>query len=317
MNLLGVWVSAMAVVLIFQFPSNHLLGQSKRPLSVPAVKKTIKKLASLSEKLDEPQPGEWLSAHKETGQTFAQYLRIRPNVFSASRNKLYIQPIGEFSEKQNELVKRSAEFLSIYFNCQVETLATKDETGIPEKAKRIHPHWGDAQLLTSHILEKVLVPELPRDAFAVIAFTTSDLWPGDGWNFVFGYASFRERVGVWSLYRYGDPNESEEAFRKCLARTLKVASHETGHMFSIQHCIAYQCNMQGSNSLPESDGQPIHLCPECHAKIVYATGCDPVLRYAKLIQFCRIHGLNEELKFYQSAKSQLERKSGKTRDGND
>ncbi len=91
----------------------------------------------------------------------------------------------------------------------------------------------------------------------MIALTTSDLWPGKGWNFVFGQARLRERVGVWSLYRNGDPDESEGAFRLCLLRTIKTATHETGHMFSLRHCTKYECNMCESNNSEESDRSPM------------------------------------------------------------
>jgi archaemetzincin len=299
---------SILVSMLFCLPANVDGQQNRRPRkpSVSKIKKTIKKLKPLATKLEDPKPGQWLDSHDEEGQTFSQYLRFRPNVLTEERYKLYVQPIGEFSEKQKELVTLSAEFLSIYFNCEVETLDVKDESEIPDSAKRIHPSWGDKQLLTGHILDEILAPELLDDAFAEIAFTTSDLWPGDGWNFVFGYASFRDRVGVWSLYRYGDPDESDESFQLALSRAIKVASHETGHMFSIKHCIKYQCNMQGSNSLPESDSQPQHLCPECHAKILFATRADPVERYRKLIEFCEKHGLEEEVEFYKAAKAKLE-----------
>ena len=276
-----------------------------RALSLSAIKKTIKKLEPLHKELGKPSEGQWLAHHKEPGQTYAQYLRIRPNVLTRQRNRLYVQPIGSFSDKQKELIKLAAEYLSIYYNCRVKILETMDETAIPTHAQRDHPTWGDHQLLTSHILEEILAPKLPADAFATIAFTASDLWPGEGWNFVFGYASLRERVGVWSLYRFGDPNDGEDAFKKCLKRTIKVATHETGHMFSIQHCIKYECNMQGSNSLPESDGQPIHLCPQCHAKVILASGASPLTRYEKLIQFCQTHGFTNELTYLRSAKSAL------------
>ena len=39
----------------------------------------------------------------------------------------------------------------------------------------------------------------------MISFTSTDLWPGEDWNFVFGQASFEKPVGVWSLHRLGDP----------------------------------------------------------------------------------------------------------------
>jgi len=284
-----------------------VLAQVKKSLTPAKIKKTIRQLKPLHEEIGEAQPGDWLHSHEEKGQTFRQYVRIRPNILTRQRHKLYIQPIGEFSEKQIQLIKLSHEFLGIYFNCEVETLDTKSEKDIPTDAQRDHPSWGDHQLLTSHILEEILAPDLPDDAFATIAFTSSDLWPGKGWNFVFGYASFRQRVGVWSLYRYGDPEKSDEDFKNALRRTLKVATHETGHMFSIQHCIAYRCNMQGSNSLPESDRQPTHLCPECHAKILHATGADPIKRYEKLIEFCQSHQLTQELQFFQKSKAELEK----------
>jgi archaemetzincin len=152
----------------------------------------------------------------------------------------------------------------------------------------------------------VLKPRLPDDACAYIAFTTSDLWPGRGWNFVFGQASLRERVGVWSIYRFGDPEADDAAFRLCLKRTMKVGTHETGHMFSMLHCIAYRCNMNGSNHLAESDAQPVWLCPECMAKMCWMTRCDPVERYRKLVEFCKQEGLQEESAFYEKSVSTLE-----------
>ena len=68
---------------------------------------------------------------------------------------------------------------------------------------------------------------------AYLALTASDLWPGQGWNFVFGEASLRQRIGVWSIYRNGDP---ETDFQLCLRRTLSTASHETGHILGMAHC---------------------------------------------------------------------------------
>src|SRR5690606_22427518 len=109
------------------------------------------------------------------------------------------------------------------------------------------------QILSGYVIDRLLAPRLPPDAAAYVSFTASDLWPGDGWNFVFGQASLRDRVGVWSVARYGDPAGGAAAFRQVLRRTLKVAVHETGHMFSMRHCTAYQCVMNGVNNQDESD----------------------------------------------------------------
>jgi archaemetzincin len=262
-------------------------------------------LEPLDKALPDPSPGEWLAQHEEPGQSFLKYAKIRPNVLTRQRNVLYIQPIGDLSDTEKKLVRMTAAYLKVYFACDVKTLDAINADTIPENARRKHPQWGDPQLLTSHILEKVLAPKLPSDAFATIAFTNQDLWPGDGWNFVFGYAMYRDRVGVWSLYRNGDPDESEEAFKKCLWRTVKLATHETGHMFSMRHCTHAACNMQGSNSLQESDLQPLRLCSQCHAKTVFATGCDPIKRLKALKSLCAEYGFEKEVKQYQAAIEKL------------
>ena len=304
-RLLSIYFLSIALSPIVTDACQQEPASAFRTLSIPALKMTTKLLKPINQPLTEPQPGEWLDRQKESGQSFSQYLRIRPIVLTPRRNKLYVQPIGQFNPKQLEIIQLSSEYLSIYFSCPVEVLETKSEDGIPENAQRNHPTQGTHQLLTSYVLEKQLAPELPDDAFALIAFTSSDLWPGDGWNFVFGYASFRERVGVWSLSRFGDPARDPESFRRCLERTCKLATHETGHMFSIKHCTKYSCNMQGSNSLRESDSQPIHLCPECHAKIIFATKADPVNRIDNLIRFSQEHGFNREIEFLKKAKEIL------------
>ncbi len=81
---------------------------------------------------------------------------------------------------------------------------------IPAHTKRKHPEWGDRQLLSSYILDDLLLPDRPDDALAYLALTARDLWPGDGWNFVFGEGKLRDRVGVWSIYRNGHPVKGEE-----------------------------------------------------------------------------------------------------------
>ena len=69
---------------------------------------------------------------------------------------------------------------------------------IPATARREHPTWHVKQILSTYVLDEVLRPRLPADACVYIALTTSDLWPGEGWNFVFGQASLSE---VWASGR--------------------------------------------------------------------------------------------------------------------
>lgn len=267
----------------------------------PPLPAEFRKLVPLHTKLGKPRPGEWLSVHAEPGQTYGQYVRDRPVKPDRRRRVIYVQPLGDFDRTQRKIINLTAEFLGIYFDLPVKIQKEQPLAIIPQQARRAHPAWGDEQILSTYVLHEVLQPNLPEDACVLIAFTTSDLWPGEGWNFVFGQASLRERVGVWSIYRNGDPRQSDDAFRLCLRRTIKTATHETGHMFSMMHCTLYECNMCGSNHRAESDRHPLALCPHCLAKLCHATGADPKKRFEKLIAFCKSNGLKREQDFYEKS----------------
>ena len=259
----------------------------------------FRKLLPLQKKLGKPEPHDWLANHQEPGQTFRQYIRCRPVKPTRQRGVIYVQPLGDFNKTQRKIIELTAEFMAIYFDLPVKVRRDLPLSVIPAKARRKHPTWGMDQILSTYVLGDVLRPRLPKDACVYIAFTTSDLWPGEGWNFVFGQASLRQRVGVWSIYRNGDPDQGDKEFRLCLRRTIKIATHETGHMFSMRHCILYECNMCGCNHRQESDRHPLALCPHCLAKLCHATGADPVRRYEKLIAFCKANGLKREQQEYQ------------------
>ncbi|NQU25236.1 MAG: Zn-dependent protease [Candidatus Nealsonbacteria bacterium] len=273
-------------------------GDSADKLMLPA---KFRKLLPLHTKLGKPKPGEWLAEHEESGQTFRQYVAVGPVKPTKGRNVIYIQPLGDFTKTQRKILDLTTEFMGIYFDLPVKVREGLPLSEIPAKAQRTHPTWGDKQILSTYVLYDVLKPRLPKDACVSLALTASDLWPGKGWNFVFGQASLRERVGVWSIYRNGDPDESDASFLLCLRRTIKTATHETGHMFSMKHCTAYECNMCGSNHRVESDSQPQALCPHCLAKLCYATGADPRKRYEKLIAFCKANGLDTEQAFFEKS----------------
>ena len=264
----------------------------------------MKSLEHLHTPLPAPRKGEWLAEHKEPGQTFGQFLRSKPTTPAGNRQAIYLQPVGPFTVKQRKIISLTAEYIGLYFDRTVQVREPIRVSTIPANARRVHPRWRVEQVLTSYILYDVLKPQLPDDAAVYIALTATDLWPGEGWNFVFGQASFRDRVGVWSIYRNGDPEESVEAYRLCLRRTLKTATHEIGHMFSIKHCTANSCNMCGSNHREESDLHPLYLCHECVAKVLWATKSDPINRFQKLYRFCKQHGLQTEARiYYLSAKA--------------
>jgi len=133
----------------------------------------------------------------------------------------------------------------------------------------------------------------------MIGLTMYDLYAGIDNNFVFGEADCASFVGIFSFSRYSPlfynkiPDQfmdlsnvvNKEDMELLLWRACSVAVHEIGHMFGLEHCLYFQCVMNGSNHLKESDSQPQYLCPVCLHKIYHLIGFDPVKRYQYLKEF--------------------------------
>ncbi|GAB5440852.1 MAG: hypothetical protein Fues2KO_12010 [Fuerstiella sp.] len=282
--------------------------------SIPEADRHFRTAAEVVEPLHSevgrPAPTDWLATVVEPGQTFAQYATGNPVTPTQSRNTLYVQPIGDFTAEQRRIVDLTAEYLSYFFSAPVEMLSDVPVDRIPKQAQRIHPLTQELQFSTSFIQYQLLKPDLPEDAIAVLALTATDLWPGGNTNFVFGQASLINRVGVWSMARFGDPSIGELEFAECLKRTIGTATHETGHMLSMRHCIFFNCNMSGSGSLAEADRHPLYLCPECLPKLHWATRCDPIHRFRKLADFCSRHNLHDSARYYFEAANRFQQEQG-------
>jgi archaemetzincin len=263
------------------------------------------KLRPLADPLPPPRPGDWLAEHPEPGQTFDEYLDARPVRKSDQLHTIYLCLVGDFTEAQRRILALTEDYLGIFFDCPVKVQRRVALASIPPRARRTHPSWGDPQVLTGYILHEILEPERPADALAYLALTDSDLWPGRGWNFVFGEANLWARVGVWSIYRNGDPSQGEAAFQLCLRRTLGTASHELGHILTMRHCIAFRCLMNGSNHQAERDGRLLHLCPVCLRKLCWNLQVEPVPYLAKLKVFCQQNGFGPERTWYERALAAL------------
>lgn len=247
--------------------------------------------------IPKPARGDWLAEHPEPGQTFAEFEKQRPNVPTDTRRTIYFLPVGPTS-KHSASLETLRDYAARYYTLPVKVLprVSTDDIGA---TSRINGNTNQRQLLTTDILT-ALQRRLPDDAYALIALTDVDLYPEDSWNFVFGQASFRERVGVYSFARYHPSFYGDDAVDAAAARTLvllramKVMVHELGHMFGIYHCTFHACAMNGSNHLQESDRSPLHLCPIELRKLHHTIGFDPVARYRSLAAFYDVHGFADE-----------------------
>ncbi|BCX48145.1 Zn-dependent protease-like protein [Haloferula helveola] len=244
-----------------------------------------------------PQPADWLASHPEPGQSLGQYLDSKPNFPDDTRKILYVLPLGEFEEGKAPSLEALKDYTAAYFQpLEVRMLKPVAEADI-KVTSRINPGSGKKQWNSQEML-KGLAARLPADAYAMLAVTMTDLYPDESWNFVFGQASIRNRVGIFSFARYHPSWTGREADEHTetlvLRRAAKVLTHEMGHMFGIRHCIHYECNMNGANHLQEADSTPMHLCPVCLRKLWYAAKFDPAKRYGALGDFYTEHGLEEE-----------------------
>lgn len=253
------------------------------------------RLAPLHEKVGVPQPGDWRADHPETHQSFEEYVGARPTSPTRERRTLVVQPLDAPDEARARILALVGEALEAHFGLPSRV---EPPLAIPVPPRGSQRKIGRTrQVRSGWLLDAVLAPRLPEDAAAMLGFTAEDLWPGDGWNFVFGEATLERRVGVWSLFRYGDP-ASPGMFRITLRRALKVALHETGHMFSLTHCARWRCVQAGINSLEEEDRSPLWLCPDCLAKIAWVTSTDPRERLFRMAAFCRRAELADEARHF-------------------
>ena len=266
----------------------------------PVLRRAFSADASEFEPIPKPEPHDWLAVHEEPGQTFDQFKASRPNRPTDSRRIIYLQPLGGFAADRSPPIENLRAFAGAFFEMEVKVLPAIS-LDASRFTTRHNPNTGNLQILTSDVLD-FLKARVPADAFCMLAITMEDLYPEPSWNFVFGQASLRERVGVYSFARY-DPAFYREARDSnyttlLLRRSCKVLAHETGHMFGLAHCTFFNCLMNGSNHLAESDRRPLHLCPVCLRKLQWSIGFDVIERYRALERVTLTDGFADEADWF-------------------
>jgi archaemetzincin len=262
------------------------------------------------ERLPPPGENDWLDRFPETGLSFEEYVATSPVRPTAARRTLAFVPVGETDLEGRRLFAAACGFAQSWFRLPSRILEPEELPAEGHQRVRKFSWLPDrvTQYRTDWFLDVLLPPLLPDDAICLLAVSSADLYPSDDWNFVFGQSTFQRRVAVSSFVRYrasfSGRRETESARRLALLRSLKVVTHEIGHAFGLRHCVEYECNMNGSNSLDESDRRPLRLCPPCLRKLQWNVGFDVRERYRALADHFAALGLPEEEDW---ARARLER----------
>lgn len=253
------------------------------------------------EDIEPPEPDEWLDSmiDRTPDQGFKDFVASRPNIPERSRSVVYLQPIGRQEDLDAEpfpvgpwpaWAPLEAAVQRFYAPLPVRTLPAVRMDELKPRPKRRENTFG-MQYHAGQVLDAMVAKGLPADAFCMLAVTMHDLYPREEWNFVYGLARLKARVGVFSFVRH-DPGEGSgfgrsEAQRgaKLLHASMKTMLHEIGHMFGLKHCTWYNCLMRGSNGAGvEHQPNFLHLCPVCLRKLHWSVGFDIPQRYRGLLE---------------------------------
>ena len=267
--------------------------QAMGPISNLPENSSLKKILMTSEiyhkPLPPPEKDEWLYSHKENGQTYSQFLSY--NLIRPSKNKIiYINPLQEMS--QTFLDNCVLYCQSFFYPLKIKLIKITNLKSLNIES-RINGYTNKIQYNASQINSK-MAKFVPNDAHCVLSILLDDLYPKPDWNFVFGLANIKQRVGVFSFARF-DPNffginRPDNFDSYLLYRSCNTLTHEICHAFGILHCIYYNCLMNGSNSLKESLKRPLIECPVCLRKLHEVIGFDCKERYNKIKEVSKLFG---------------------------
>ena len=231
-------------------------------------------------------PGDWRYRFHEDPQSFDAYVQGPVNRKCLHRSTFYLQPLGGAGTRYRQALERMRVYAEAFFGVPVRIL---DPIPMFEQTYAADRKQYDASAILQELSDRI-----PKDALVFMGITEKDLYT-KGLNFVFGVGGLHHRCGVYSLTRY--ETDDEPLFTR---RALNLLSHEAGHILTIDHCVTYECVMQGANSLEEDDGHPMHLCPIDLRKVLWNTGVDPQERYGKLLRLYHDWGLAAEAVWVRS-----------------
>src|SRR5690349_15348432 len=124
---------------------------------------SIERIRPLFKPKGRPQLGDWLVDHPEPGQTYAEFRAATPTRAVEKYSTLRIVPIGPLSKGQQVVFGVVQDFMKAFFGLPLVIDPTFALDGIPEDARRFQYFEGPDQLLTSYLLNDVLMKRRRSD----------------------------------------------------------------------------------------------------------------------------------------------------------
>ncbi len=134
-------------------------------------------IKTLHQPMGEPQAGDWLATYREQGQTFSEYVAGKPTLPTNRRRVLYVQPLGSFTKSQRKIISLTAQYMELFFGLTVKLEPDKRCPRFLRMRSAFIQVGRQANTVNLSVISCVAAT-LPADAHALIAFTSSDLYPG-------------------------------------------------------------------------------------------------------------------------------------------
>ncbi|MBM4345154.1 MAG: matrixin family metalloprotease [Deltaproteobacteria bacterium] len=175
---------------------------------------------------------------------------------AAADRVIYVQPLSPApGPKVTDAVEKG---LRATFPVQVRWLPAVPLPKVAFFAPR--RRWRAEKLLV------YLAPLLPKDGAKILGLTSADISTTNGdvpdWG-ILGLGSLDGKACVLSTYR----SRRGVPVRVALERVAKVAVHEVGHTFGLEHCPNPGCLMQDAGGKVKTVDEEHALCPKCRAQL--------------------------------------------------